>query len=80
MGSRMATNLQKKGYELVAHHRIKSKTDGLVKNGARWVASCGEVAKTTDVFFPMLPYPQDIGKAEKVRTVSWSISTLAHCG
>jgi 3-hydroxyisobutyrate dehydrogenase-like beta-hydroxyacid dehydrogenase len=41
----------------------KSKTDGLVKNGAKWAASPGEVAKGSDVFFTMLPYPEDIRKA-----------------
>lgn len=58
MGSRMAANLQKKGYDLVVYNRTKEKAKYLLQNGAAWAASPKEVAKETDVIITMLSTPE----------------------
>jgi 3-hydroxyisobutyrate dehydrogenase-like beta-hydroxyacid dehydrogenase len=57
MGSRMAANLQKQGYDLVVHNRTKSKANTLVARGAVWASSPAEVARQVDVLFTMLANP-----------------------
>ncbi|GAA0711612.1 NAD(P)-dependent oxidoreductase [Aquimarina litoralis] len=58
MGSRMAANLQKKGYDLVVYNRTKKKAKHLLQNGAAWATSPKEVAKETDVIITMLSTPE----------------------
>lgn len=58
MGSRMAVNLQKKGYDLVVCNRTKEKAKHLLQNGAAWATSPKEVAKETDVIITMLSTPE----------------------
>ncbi|WP_299898202.1 NAD(P)-dependent oxidoreductase [uncultured Aquimarina sp.] len=58
MGSRMAANLQKKGYDLVVYNRTKEKAKHLLQNGATWATSPKEVAKETDVIITMLSTPE----------------------
>jgi 3-hydroxyisobutyrate dehydrogenase/glyoxylate/succinic semialdehyde reductase len=62
MGSRMAANLQKKGYDLVVYNRTKSKADELVARGAVWASSPAEVARQVDVLFTMLAKPSVVEK------------------
>lgn len=58
MGSRMAANLQKKGFDLVVYNRTKEKAKHLLQNGAAWATSPKEVAKETDVIITMLSTPE----------------------
>ncbi|MCM4156850.1 NAD(P)-dependent oxidoreductase [Gramella sp. AN32] len=57
MGSRMAENLQKGGYQLKVYNRTKSKADRLLENGATWAGSPFEAGKNVDVLFTMLENP-----------------------
>lgn len=58
MGSRMAANLQREGYELIVTNRTKKKADDLIKNGAIWVNSAKEVGEKSDVVITMLTTPE----------------------
>ncbi len=58
MGSRMAANLQKQGYELVVYNRTKEKAKSLIDNGAIWAATPKEVGATTDIVITMLSTPE----------------------
>ena len=60
MGSRMATNLQKAGHDLIVHNRTKSKADDLLANGATWADSPASVAQEVDVLFTMLAHPNAV--------------------
>lgn len=54
MGSRMATNLQKHGYEIIIFNRTQDKATSLIKNGALWADTPGVVAKQVEIIFTML--------------------------
>ncbi len=58
MGSSMAENLVKKGFELIVHNRTKDKAEELIKKGAVWVDSPQEVAEQADIVFTMLANPK----------------------
>ena len=58
MGSRMAMNLLKAGYDLKVYNRTKEKADNLLKNGATWAASAKEAGKDVDILFTMLEKPE----------------------
>ncbi|PLT31888.1 NAD(P)-dependent oxidoreductase [Peribacillus deserti] len=58
MGSRMANNLLKSGYEVILHNRSKAKADHLLKEGAIWAESPRQVAQQADIIFTMLANPQ----------------------
>lgn len=58
MGSRMARNLQKAGFDLIVHNRTKSKAEALLDNGAKWADSVAEVAQQADLIFTMLSTPE----------------------
>ncbi len=58
MGSRMALNLQKAGYELIVYNRTKSRAKALIDGGASWEDSPAEVAKESDILITMLSTPQ----------------------
>lgn len=60
MGSRMAANLQKHGYDLFLYNRSKDKGQALLENGARMMASPAEVAQNADVVFTMLAGPDAV--------------------
>lgn len=62
MGSRMAANLLKKGYELVVHNRTKAKAGPLIAQGAEWADSPAEVAKQVNVIFTMLAKPDAVAE------------------
>ncbi|OEK06943.1 NAD(P)-dependent oxidoreductase [Roseivirga misakiensis] len=57
MGSRMATNLIKSGFELVLYNRTKSKAQDLLQKGAEFVESPEALAKSVDIVFTMLSTP-----------------------
>ncbi|EOH89529.1 NAD(P)-dependent oxidoreductase [Enterococcus villorum] len=60
MGSAIAFHLMNAGHEVTVYNRTKSKTDELIKNGARWADTPKEVAKDSEVIFSMVGYPQDV--------------------
>ena len=60
MGSRMANNLCKAGYNLSIYNRTKAKAKQLIANGARWVNNPAEVAKQSDILFTMLSTPEAV--------------------
>lgn len=62
MGSRMATNLQKKGHELVVYNRSRQKADQLVASGAVWAPTPAEVAKQAGVVITMLSKPDAVAE------------------
>ena len=64
MGSRMARNLQKEGYDLIVHNRSKDKATELLAHGATWADSPAEVGRNSDLVLTMLATP------EVVRTVA----------
>jgi 3-hydroxyisobutyrate dehydrogenase-like beta-hydroxyacid dehydrogenase len=57
MGSRMAANLQNKGFDVVVNNRTRDKARSLLENGAEWADTPAEVAQRTDIFFTMLSTP-----------------------
>ncbi len=60
MGSRMAFNLQKAGYELIIYNRTRSKASELLENGAVWSNTIAEVAKQSDIIITMVSTPEVI--------------------
>ncbi|XP_078432044.1 glyoxylate reductase 2 [Wolffia australiana] len=58
MGSPMARNLLKAGYDVTVWNRTKSKCDHILELGARYEPSPAEVAASCDVTFAMLADPQ----------------------
>ncbi len=58
MGSRMALNLQKEGYELVLYNRSKDKATELLAGGATWAGSPAEVGGQSDLVISMLSTPE----------------------
>lgn len=60
MGSSMAANLQKKGYELVVYTRTKEKADALIENGAVWADSPAELGKQVPVVFTIVSTPEAV--------------------
>ena len=60
MGSRMAGNLQKAGYDLTVHNRTKEKAQDLLNKGAVWAASPAETAAKADIVFTMLANPDAV--------------------
>ncbi|KRM89307.1 NAD(P)-dependent oxidoreductase [Liquorilactobacillus vini] len=60
MGAAIAENLLKAGQKLAVYNRTKSKADQLVAKGAVWCDSPAQVAKTSEVVFTMVGFPQDV--------------------
>lgn len=58
MGSRMAANLLKEGYDLKIYNRTKEKAKELLDNGATWANSPEEAGKEVDILFTMLEKPE----------------------
>ena len=63
MGSRMAANLQKHGYDLVVFNRTRAKAQPLLDNGATFAESPAKVAEQVDVLFTMLAHPDAVQQA-----------------
>jgi 3-hydroxyisobutyrate dehydrogenase-like beta-hydroxyacid dehydrogenase len=60
MGTPMASNLAKAGYELVVYDRIAEKLKPLTKLGARIASSPADVARQCEVVMTMLPADQAV--------------------
>ncbi|MHA7056401.1 NAD(P)-dependent oxidoreductase [Aquimarina sp. M1] len=58
MGSRMATNLLKNGYDLKIYNRTKQKAANLITHGATWAETPREVTEDSDVVITMLSTPE----------------------
>ena len=58
MGSRMAVNLQKAGYELTVYNRTADRATELVKQGAHVAKSPAEAVKDVDIVITMLSTPE----------------------
>ncbi len=63
MGSRMAENLLKGGYELIVFNRTKEKAEPIVKKGASLAGSLNEAGKNSDILFTMLSNPEAVKEA-----------------
>src|SRR5438874_5598596 len=63
MGSRMAANLQKHGYDLVMFNRTRAKAQPLIDKGATFAESPGKAAEQVDVLFTMLAHPDAVEQA-----------------
>ena len=63
MGGRMAANLQKHGYDLVAFNRTRAKAQPLLDNGATFAESPAKVGDQVDVLFTMLAHPDAVEEA-----------------
>src|SRR3982074_1820650 len=62
MGSRMAANLQKEGYDLVVFNRTRSKAQPLLDQGATFAESPAKLAAQVDVLFTMLAHPDAVAQ------------------
>ncbi|MEJ2561025.1 MAG: NAD(P)-binding domain-containing protein, partial [Anaerolineae bacterium] len=60
MGSAMAQNLQKAGYDLVVYNRTREKADDLVARGAQFADSPAEVGDMVDMLCTMLAAPEAV--------------------
>lgn len=60
MGSRMAGNLVKNGYELVVFNRTRQKAEPLLELGAEWAKSPAALAEQVDILFTMLAHPEAV--------------------
>lgn len=58
MGSRMAANLLKEGYDIKVYNRTKEKANELLENGATWAGSAAEAGEEVDILFTMLEKPE----------------------
>src|ERR1700730_7699492 len=63
MGSRMAANLQKHGYELVVFNRTRSKGQSLLDKGAVFAESPAKLAAQVDILLTMLAHPDAVAQA-----------------
>src|SRR5467141_3955756 len=63
MGSRMAANLQKHGYDLVMFNRTRAKAQPLIDNGATFAESPAKAAEQVDILFTMLAHPDAVEQA-----------------
>lgn len=63
MGSRMAANLQKHGYDLVVFNRTRAKAQPLIDDGATFAESPAKVAEQVDVLLTMLAHPDAVEQA-----------------
>ena len=60
MGGRMATNLQKAGFELVVHDLHRQAASHHLNAGATWAETPRALASEADVIFSSLPEPADV--------------------
>ena len=63
MGSRMAANLQARGYSLIVFNRTRNKAEALLRGGATWGTTPVDVAEKADVLFTMLANPEAVEAA-----------------
>jgi 3-hydroxyisobutyrate dehydrogenase len=60
MGSAMAKNVLKAGFEVAVFSRTRQKADSVLKAGAQWYDSPSAVAQDADIVCTMLGYPEDV--------------------
>lgn len=60
MGKSMAGHLLAAGHELTVFNRSREKARELLERGASWAASPSEVARSSEVVFTMVGYPEDV--------------------
>ena len=63
MGSRMASNLLKRGHSLVVSNRTRAKAEALLAQGATWAESPAAVAEQVEIIFTMLARPDTVEDA-----------------
>jgi 3-hydroxyisobutyrate dehydrogenase/glyoxylate/succinic semialdehyde reductase len=63
MGSRMASNLQKHGYDLVVFNRTRAKAQPLLDQGAIFAESPAKLGTQVDILFTMLAHPDAVAQA-----------------
>lgn len=62
MGSRMAANLVKKGYDVMVHNRTRSKAEPLISAGAIWADTPRDVGERVNILFTMLSKPDAVAE------------------
>lgn len=62
MGSRMATNIIKKGHDLVVYTRTKDKARPLLNQGATWADNPADLAKESSIIITMLSKPEVVAE------------------
>jgi 3-hydroxyisobutyrate dehydrogenase len=60
MGSAMAGHLLAGGYALAVFNRTRARAAALLERGATWADSPCEIARTSDVVFAMVGFPEDV--------------------
>ncbi len=60
MGASMCGHLIGKGFAMTVYNRTRSRTEGLIGQGARWADSPKAVAEAADVVFTIVGYPSDV--------------------
>jgi 3-hydroxyisobutyrate dehydrogenase len=60
MGGRIATNIQKAGYQVVVHDLHRQQAGHHLQAGAAWADTPRELAEKSDVIFTSLPEPADV--------------------
>lgn len=60
MGAAMAGHLMKAGYPMHVYNRTKKKAQDLVKAGAVWHDTPGDVAAASDIVITIVGYPKDV--------------------
>src|SRR5215831_8135785 len=60
MGRPMASNLHKKGFDLVVYDPNSAAVDALTQLGARAAADIPEVARVSDIIITMVPSSADV--------------------
>src|ERR1700745_3259458 len=60
MGSRMAANLQKRGYSLVLFNRTRAKAEPLLGPCGKFADSPAKLAQQVDILFTILPTPDAV--------------------
>jgi 3-hydroxyisobutyrate dehydrogenase-like beta-hydroxyacid dehydrogenase len=63
MGSRMAANLQKRGYKLIVFNRTRERAETLLRGGAAWGKNPAGVADEAEILFTMLATPEAVEAA-----------------
>jgi len=60
MGEPLCAHLLRAGFSLTIHSRTKAKAERLLQQGAQWAETVSDIARTADVVFTMVGFPQDV--------------------
>lgn len=77
MGTGIVNNLLKHGRDVIVFNRTKAHAQTVIDNGANWADSPAEIAKSADIVFTMVGFPQDV---EEVYFGKDGIFQTAHSG